>query len=85
MECRPVIIPCSACETIPTRGSGAGERSPRTPLNLARLTKPMIYQLLGAVRVHTMGWKVWKVSVVPSLVLGSNLGYAVAVVLLFAL
>lgn len=31
-------------------------------------------QLPGVVTTQTIGWKVWKVSVAPSLVLGSSLG-----------
>lgn len=38
-------------------------------------------QLVGLVRVHTMGWKVWKVSVPSEVVLGKSLGYACVVVL----
>lgn len=65
-----------------TSRKGVRERLSRTPFHTAQLTKPISHQLLGAVSVHTMGWKVWKVRVDPSLVLGSNLGYAVAVGLL---
>ena len=42
-------------------------------------------QWVGAVSTQTMGWNVLKVRAEPSLVLSSNLGYAVAVVGLFAL